>query len=224
MATYNEELRTYIADRYDALGNASRHMRALMAAKDHDKFTAAYTTEMRDLIEDYVELHHSADTNLPDLTTWTGANTPQRIYVAEGGDGATFTVVLSSGVVSSVTVDTGGADYTRAPTLTVTDGTGTSAALTATVAGGVVTAVTVDTAGSGYSSSVAVTAAATVPPAPSSTTAQQADNDYVPTGWNRSTFTTDATDQRFVYRSERTGSLGSWSAWATPTLEDEYSA
>ena len=169
MATYNEELSTYIAERYNALGNASRHMRALMEAKDHDKFTAAYTTEMRDLIEDYVEEHHSGDTNLPDLTTWTGTNTPQRVYVAEGGDGATFTVVLSSGAISSVTVDAGGADYTRAPTLTVTDGTGTSAALTATVVAGIVTAVTVDTAGSGYSSSVTATAAVTLPAAAAST-------------------------------------------------------
>ena len=186
MATYNEDLNAYIAARYETLGNASRHMRSLMAAKDHDKFTSAYTTEMRDLIEDYVNEHHSADTNLPDLTTWTGANMPQRAHIAEGGAGATFTVVLSSGVVSSVTVDAGGADYTRAPTLTVVDGTGTSAALTATVAAGVVTAVTVDTAGSGYSSSVTATAAVTLPTVATSTTAQKADDSYVPTGWGKS--------------------------------------
>ena len=149
MATYNEELSTYIAERYNALGNASRHMRALMEAKDHDKFTAAYTTEMRDLIEDYVELHHSADTNLPDLTTWTGANTPQRVYLAS--------------------------------------------------------------------------TSATVPTIATSTTGEMADNDYIPTGWVRNEPTPDATNTH-VFRAERTGSLGAWSEWATPTLVAEYTA
>ena len=129
-------------------------------------------------------------------------------------------MVLSSGVVSSVTVDTGGADYTRAPTLTVTDGTGTSAALTATVAAGVVTAVTVDTAGSGYSSSVTATAAVTLPTVATSTTAQKADDSYVPTGWSSAAPATNATDQRFVYRIERTGSLGDWSEWGAVALLD----
>ena len=50
-----------------------------------------------------------------------------------------------------------------------------------------------------------------------------ADNDYIPTGWVRNEPAPDATNTH-VFRAERTGYLGTWSEWATPTLVAEYSA
>lgn len=52
--------------------------------------------------------------------------------------------------VASVTVNSGGSNYTSAPTVTFSGGGGTGAAGTATISGGRVTAVTMTSGGSGY--------------------------------------------------------------------------
>ena len=228
MATYNEDVRTFIAERYAALGNASRHMRALHDARTHGKFAVAHVTAVRDTIADHLNEHHSADDNLPDLSTWTGANTPQRVYQAGEEHGLTATYTLTgSGGFSTITVTDGGV-YTRPPTVTALDtnpfSTASGATFTAVVSGGEVTSITIDTAGSDYSVSTEFVITAAAPAAPASTSAQMADDDYVPTGWVANTPATDATTNRHVWRTERTGYVGNWSDWATPTLHAEYSA
>lgn len=73
---------------------------------------------------------------------------------------ARFTVTITGGAVSAVTVVDGGLGYTSVPTMTVT-GTGSSATLTAVVTNGSVTSVTVNAGGSGYAQgSTVVTASA----------------------------------------------------------------
>ena len=61
-----------------------------------------------------------------------------------------------------------------------------------------------------------------LPAAPASTEAQMEDNDYVPTGWVTEKPSTNATDARYTYRTERIGRLGSWDDWEDPTIVDEY--
>ena len=60
-------------------------------------------------------------------------------------------------VPDQTTYSAGGAGYTSAPAVSITDGTGTGAAATATVAGGKVTKVDVVNGGSGYSSRPVIT-------------------------------------------------------------------
>ena len=385
-AAYNEDILEYIIARHRMLGVARKEAEALLDAKNHDKFTAGYTTEMRDKIAGYLGTHFSNDANMPDLTTWTGANTPQRIYQAAGGDGLVFYDNYTSGVLTSTTMDNGGDHYTRPPTIVLThvngtgaevraimgevigcvitdegddytsaptvtisspdDSDGTQATMavyrgkvmsvtvdsggtgfvdgdtvtiggpdngsdTATadvvVAAGVVTEINVTHAGSGYTgvpsatlNSTAGTGATTTvviddsviagcyiieagagyttlptatmsggggsgatfglnfnpgivkdfeivaggsgydvgtsgyptititPTAPAtpaaSTNAQDADDAYTPAGWTRGGINLNDTDQRFEWRSERTGSLGDWGDFGVPTLSSEYSS
>jgi len=68
---------------------------------------------------------------------------------------------VSSGTIASITVDNSGYNYSSAPSVLITDLTGTSAAATAVLGSGstagMVTAINVTNAGSGYSSSPTVT-------------------------------------------------------------------
>ena len=386
MATYNEEVLSYIIDRHRMLGVARKEAEALLEAKNHDKFTAAYTTEMVDKITAGLNIHFSADGNMPDLSVWSGDNTPQRIYQAAGGHGLVFYDNYTSGVLTSTTLDNGGDyytrpptialahdngtgaevraimgevigcvitdegdDYTSAPTVTISspdDSDGTQATMavyrgkvmsvtvtaggtgfvdgdtvtigspdngsdTATadvvVAAGVVTEINVTHAGSGYTgvpsatlnstagtgatitvviddSVVAgcyiieagagyttlptatmsggggsgatfglnfnpgivtdvhvvaggsgydvgvsgyptITITPTAPATPAaSTTAQKADNSYTAPGWTRDEIDLNDTNQRFEWRSERTGSLEDWSDFGAPTLSATYSS
>ncbi len=76
-------------------------------------------------------------------------------YAAAGGTVTlTATVVYPTGsnALSGVTVVSGGAGYTAAPTVTFSGGAGTGASATATISGGAVTAVTLTNPGSGYGS------------------------------------------------------------------------
>ena len=166
---YNEDIREYVIARYDALGNASRHMRALMTAKDHDKFTSTYTTVMRDVIAEYLELHHSADANLPDLDEWAGLNAPQRIYQLAGGhvgDGAQnssgfwFWDNYVSNVLDNCTISAGqhGSGFERAPTLTLDHVNGTGASVRAVM--GWVTGCAITDEGDDYTSAPTVTISA----------------------------------------------------------------
>lgn len=67
------------------------------------------------------------------------------------GTTATATANLTSGVVTSVTMNVHGAGYLSPPSVSITDGTGSGAVLGATVSGGQVTVVVLQ-GGSGYSS------------------------------------------------------------------------
>src|SRR4029079_6010167 len=66
---------------------------------------------------------------------------------------------VNNGFVVGITVTAGGAGYTVAPAVTITDTTGSGASATAHVSGGAVTSITINNAGSGYSSSPAVSIA-----------------------------------------------------------------
>ena len=119
MATYNEDVRAFIAARYEELGHASRHMRTLHDARIHGKFTRHHTTTVSETIAAHLNEHFSADPDLPDLGEWDGFNTPQRVYQAAGGDGLVFWANQSSGVITSVTMDSTGSGYTRPPVLSL---------------------------------------------------------------------------------------------------------
>ena len=64
---------------------------------------------------------------------------------------AKIRATLSSGAISAITVDFAGSGYVKAPTVTITDPTGTGAVVTATVAGaGTITGFVMTNNGSGY--------------------------------------------------------------------------
>jgi len=73
-----------------------------------------------------------------------------------GSNQATATATVSNGVVSGIAVTAGGATYASAPSVTITDasGSGSGATATATIANGVVTGITITAGGSGYVSPV----------------------------------------------------------------------
>jgi hypothetical protein len=70
---------------------------------------------------------------------------------------ATGTATVASGAVTAIAVGFGGYNYASAPTVLITDATGTGATATATISSGVVTGFTVTAGGSGYSASPTVT-------------------------------------------------------------------
>lgn len=89
------------------------------------------------------------------------ANIASANSVCGVGYGAEFSLTISGGVVTAITVDDGGQDYDAAETtFTIEDpiGGGTGATGTVTIAGGVITAAAVTNGGSGYSSDAFATA------------------------------------------------------------------
>lgn len=90
-------------------------------------------------------------------------------YTYDDETTATGTAVLTSGAVSSITINSGGSGYTSAPTITISGGGGTGATATATLTGSSVTAITITAGGSGYTS--APTVAFSAPPATDKTLA-----------------------------------------------------
>ncbi len=72
--------------------------------------------------------------------------------VCEGG-GATAHATIVAGVITAITVDSGGT-YTGTPTVVITSPDGTGATATATVGGGAVTSVAVGAGGTGYKSAI----------------------------------------------------------------------
>ena len=76
---------------------------------------------------------------------------PNTTEVYGPGAEATATATVSSGAISAVTILTGGANYTAAPSVQIT-GDGTGATGVATVSNGVVTGVNITDGGSGYTS------------------------------------------------------------------------
>ena len=90
-----------------------------------------------------------------------GVPQPYTAIVARGGGtGGTGTATISNGGVSAIAVDSGGSDYTVAPTVSFTGGGGSGAVATANVSGGVITGFTVTTPGTGYTSAPTVVIAA----------------------------------------------------------------
>ena len=77
------------------------------------------------------------------------ANATTVTFAGGGGAGAKAVVMVVDGVVTSITVISGGSGYATAPTVTV-GGAGAGATATAQVAGGEVTGVTVTAGGNGY--------------------------------------------------------------------------
>ena len=74
---------------------------------------------------------------------------PQIGFSGGGGAGAIAVATVVNGVVTAVTVLSGGSGYGSAPSVSIT-GSGTGATFTATVSGGAVAAVTVTAGGSNY--------------------------------------------------------------------------
>ena len=76
---------------------------------------------MSETIAAHLNVHFSGDADLPDLSTWEGFNTPQRVYQSGGGDGLIFWANQSGGVITDVTLDNNsdGQGYTYPPVLTL---------------------------------------------------------------------------------------------------------
>ena len=70
---------------------------------------------------------------------------------------ATASASVSSGAIASITVGISGYNYSSAPTVTITDSTGSGATATASISGGGVSSITVTAGGSGYSSTPTIT-------------------------------------------------------------------
>jgi hypothetical protein len=70
---------------------------------------------------------------------------------------ATASATVSGGAIASIAVVLSGYNYTSAPTVQITDSTGTGATATASISGGSVSSITVTAGGSGYSSTPTVT-------------------------------------------------------------------
>ena len=105
------------------------------------------------------------------FTTLSGigyTSAPTVSFSGGGGTGAAATASLTSapgwvyngsvaiGVVSAITVNTGGSGYTTAPTVSFSGGGGSGATATATISGGAVTGFTITNCGSGYTAAPTV--------------------------------------------------------------------
>ena len=155
MPTYNEDVQRFIVDRYDLLGLANRHIRQLIDSRNLNKFSDSYSTKTRNQIEEFLNIHFSADPNLPDLDDWEGENAPQRIYLGAGGYGATAVGVVISGVVESYTITDPGSYYSFTPVVSVFGVAGSGASALAVL--GEVTDIVVTNTGIGYTSPPTVT-------------------------------------------------------------------
>jgi arylsulfatase A-like enzyme len=69
-----------------------------------------------------------------------------------GGRGATATATVSGGVITGLTLNSGGTGYLNTPTLSFSGGGGSGATATATISQGAVTAINLTNGGSGYTS------------------------------------------------------------------------
>jgi hypothetical protein len=99
-------------------------------------------------------------------TNFTGTGQFKFALVDAGSNtvrSATATATVNAGVIAGILVTDGGSGYSSAPSVTITDPTGTGATAVAVVSGGAVVAVNPVSNGSGYSGSPTVTIA---PPPP----------------------------------------------------------
>lgn len=90
----------------------------------------------------------------------SGYATPPVVTAGGTGTGATFTAVLTNGVVTSITASGGNSDYVGDETLSIAAVVLTQETTTVTVANGVVTLIVAAGAGEGYASAPTVTVAA----------------------------------------------------------------
>jgi len=99
-----------------------------------------------------------ADNSIEDVSVLGFAGVGVEFFGSDAtcGTGATATAALTSGMVSSIDVDTGGTYYATPPTVIISGGGGTGATATATVVGGAVTAITMTDEGTGYTSTPTV--------------------------------------------------------------------
>ena len=84
---------------------------------------------------------------------WQGYTAAPRVrFVSNGVTGAVASATrnATTGVITALSIQDGGAGYTVAPTVSIVGGNGTGATATATVSGGAVTAINVSNGGSGY--------------------------------------------------------------------------
>lgn len=93
------------------------------------------------------------------FTTSVGTGYPHIInYSAlalRNGTGATATATFDgAGAINAITIGVGGTGYPFAPTVVITDPTGTGATATAKVVGGVVVSITITAGGAGYTAPV----------------------------------------------------------------------
>ena len=166
--TYNEDVRKFVLDRHEELSEAARHLLTLHDARLYGKFTRRHTTAVRDLISGHLSEHFSADDALPDLALWDGFNTPQRAYLAEGGEigdsastsGFFFWDNYTDGVLTSTSIPTGknGSYFARPPTITFSDDNGSGASVRAIM--GWVEACEIVSEGDDYTSNPTVTVSA----------------------------------------------------------------
>ena len=106
----------------------------------------------------YGESHDRTYTALPPSYSYnTGARVCVLTRPSVVGTGATFTVVRNAGVITMVTVDSGGSGYDATPNIVFEDSTGSGATATCTVTNGVITAVAITNGGTGYSANVKIT-------------------------------------------------------------------
>ena len=103
------------------------------------------------LVEDFA---HDGLTNTQAKANWQATDFTSP---TQSPGTATGNATVSSGAIASIAVGQGGYGYASAPTVTITDSTGSGATATATEAGGVVTGFTVTAGGSLYSSTPTVT-------------------------------------------------------------------
>ena len=103
------------------------------------------------LAEDF---SHDGLTNAQAIASWTSTD-----FTAPGISQGTATgnPTVASGVITSIAVGLAGYGYASAPTVLITDSTGSGAAYTASISGGVVTAFNEGSGGSSYSSSPIIT-------------------------------------------------------------------
>src|SRR5690348_4601158 len=83
-------------------------------------------------------------------TNFSGAGQFKFAIVSPGTNtsrNASGVATVNGGFVTAITVTAGGAGYTAAPTVTITDATGSGASATAHVSGGAVTSITMNSAG-----------------------------------------------------------------------------
>lgn len=131
-------------------GNTATTNTQLSAALDYVTGTLAAGTLLKagngSIGEQYLEV------------TSIGADAYNENQYAFDGTQAVASATIDAGAVDAITVDTAGAGYETAPTVTITGGGGTGATATANVhANGEVNVITVDAGGSGYTTTPTVT-------------------------------------------------------------------
>ena len=156
--TYNEDLREFILTRHRGLTSARRIVDELIDATHVGKFTDAYKAAMRDEAVAVLQRHFPNDAEVPELASWTGDNTPQRIYRASGGAGLVIQPIWVEDYLFRVKVTDGGEGYTAPPAISFESEGGTGAEVSCIL--GAIAGVTIEDGGEGYTSQPTATISA----------------------------------------------------------------